>query len=192
MEIARLPAQALLEQSHRSSARVLLVLQLAPGILAAERVRHHGRHNFGPDAPCAGASFLDHGLRRAMLPTARGNGHRTAACLRGPVELWKNSMPLAREDVLALELIVDIADGRAVRGRDLARRVGLKPRSLEQLLQRLARNGILVGQRGGQGGYRLARDAALISASDVVRAARKEPPRLKFIRSSSAVRLKLS
>ena len=97
-------------------------------------------------------------------------------------------MPLAREDVLALELIVDIADGRAVRGRDLARRVGLKPRSLEQLLQRLARNGILVGQRGGQGGYRLARDAALISASDVVRAARNEPPRLKFIRRSSAVK----
>src|SRR5262249_7221867 len=93
------------------------------------------------------------------------------------------------EDVLALELIVDIADGRAVRGRDLARRLGLRPRSLEQLLQRLARNGILVGQRGGQGGgYRLARDAALISASAVVRAARREPPRLKFIRRSSAVK----
>ena len=137
-----------------------------------------------------GFSFLDH--RQASLHYAScgvGQRHRMAACLRGLVELWKNSMPPAREDVLALELIVDIADGRAVRGRDLARRLGLKPRSLEQLLQRLARNGILVGQRGGQGGgYRLARDAALISASDVVRAARTEPPRLKFIRRSSAVR----
>jgi DNA-binding IscR family transcriptional regulator len=91
---------------------------------------------------------------------------------------------------ILLEVIVDIADGRAVKGRDLARRRGLKPRSLEQLLQRLARKGIVVGQRGGQGGgYRLARDAALITASDVVRAARSGQSRKpRFIRGSSAVK----
>jgi len=60
---------------------------------------------------------------------------------------------------------------------------------LEQLLQRLARKGILVGQRGAQGGYRLAREAAQISVGDVVRAARSGPLRKpKFIRGSSAVK----
>jgi Rrf2 family protein len=98
-------------------------------------------------------------------------------------------MPLAREDVLALEVVVDIADGRAIKGPDLARRRGLQPRSLEQLLQKLTRKGILVGQRGAQGGYRLAREAAQISVSDVVRAARSDPLRKpKFIRGSSAVK----
>jgi len=98
-------------------------------------------------------------------------------------------MPLSRQDVLALEVVVDIANGRAARAPDLARRRSLKPRSLEQLLQRLARKGILVGQRGNQGGYWLGRKAALISASDVVRAARRKPSRKpKFVRGSSAVK----
>jgi Rrf2 family protein len=97
-------------------------------------------------------------------------------------------MPLSHQDVLALEVVVDLADGRAVRAPDLAQRRGLKSRSLEQILQRLTREGILVGQRGGLGGgYRLARDAALISAGEVVRAARREPPKPKF-RCSSAVK----
>jgi Rrf2 family transcriptional regulator, iron-sulfur cluster assembly transcription factor len=98
-------------------------------------------------------------------------------------------MPLSRQDVLALEVVVAIANGRTSRAPDLVRRLGLKPRSLEQLLQRLARKGILAGQRGSGGGYRLARGADQISASEVVRAARSRLSRKpKFVRGSSGVK----
>ena len=57
-----------------------------------------------------------------------------------------------------------------LRGPGLARRRGLQAGSLEQLLQTVAGKGTLVGQRGAQGGYRLAREAAQIGVGDLVRA----------------------
>jgi Rrf2 family protein len=82
---------------------------------------------------------------------------------------------LMDEAVLALEVVIDIARLGPIKGADLALRRGLHPRHLEGLLHRLARKGIVVGERGRGGGYDLARDAALITACDVVRAARSEP-----------------
>jgi Rrf2 family protein len=79
---------------------------------------------------------------------------------------------LADEDVLALEVVIDIAKHGLAKGSHIASRQGLHPRYLERLLHRLARRGMLQSERGRLGGYQLARDAALIRASDVVRAAR--------------------
>ena len=78
---------------------------------------------------------------------------------------------LIDETVLAIEVVIDIARLGPIKGADLALRQGLHPRHLEGLLQRLARNGIVVGERVRGGGYDLARNATLITACDVVWAA---------------------
>lgn len=50
----------------------------------------------------------------------------------------------------------------------VARRVGAPPNYLGKLLQSLAREGIVVSQKGLHGGWALGRDAAEISLADVV------------------------
>lgn len=80
---------------------------------------------------------------------------------------------LPRRDLAAIEAVLDIAyHGGAdpVRGAEVADRLGVPPRYLEQSLQALARGGILVAQRGPRGGYRLARERRRISVADIVRA----------------------
>jgi Rrf2 family protein len=79
------------------------------------------------------------------------------------------------ESLLAIEVVVDIAVLGLAKATELALRQGLHPRYLERLLRRLARKGIIMGARGRQGGYQLARAAALIRASEVVLAATREP-----------------
>ncbi len=72
---------------------------------------------------------------------------------------------------LALEAVVDIAyHGGAdpVQSQDIARRLGLPRRYLEQVMQQLVRSGILRGMRGPRGGYRLARERRRITVADVV------------------------
>src|SRR5262249_12644666 len=86
---------------------------------------------------------------------------------------------LTDEGLLAIEVVVDIAVLGLARGSELALRQKLHPRYLERLLQTLARKGIIMGARGRQGGYQLARDAALIRASDVALAATGEPIRAR-------------
>jgi Rrf2 family protein len=92
------------------------------------------------------------------------------------------------EAVLAIEVVIDIARLGPVKGADLALRQGLHPRYLEGLLHRLAREGIVVGERGRGGGYDLARDATLITACDVVRAAKSEPTYKRKAHGTPAVR----
>lgn len=73
---------------------------------------------------------------------------------------------------LALEAVVDIAyhgGPEPVQSQDIARRLGLPRRYLEQVMQQLVRAGILRGVRGPRGGYRLARERRRISVGDVVR-----------------------
>jgi Rrf2 family protein len=73
---------------------------------------------------------------------------------------------------LALEAVADIAfHGGAVpvQSQDIARRLGLPRRYLEQVMQQLVRAGILKGLRGPHGGYRLARERRRISVGQVVR-----------------------
>lgn len=73
---------------------------------------------------------------------------------------------------LALEAVVDIAfhgGAEPVQSQDIARRLGLPRRYLEQVLQQLVRSGVLKGVRGPKGGYRLARERRRISVGEVVR-----------------------
>ena len=82
---------------------------------------------------------------------------------------------LTRKLTLAVEAVVDIAchgiDG-PVQSQDIAGRLALPKRYLEQVMQQLVRSGILKGVRGPRGGYRLAREPARITVGDVFRAVR--------------------
>lgn len=73
---------------------------------------------------------------------------------------------------LALEAVTDIAfNGGAepVQSQDIAERLGLPRRYLEQVMQQLVRAGVLKGVRGPRGGYRLARERRRITVGQVVR-----------------------
>jgi Rrf2 family protein len=77
--------------------------------------------------------------------------------------------------VLALEAVADIAfhgGTEPVQSQDIARRLCLPRRYLEQVMQQLVRAGILRGVRGPRGGYRLARERRRVSVGDVVRVVR--------------------
>ncbi len=72
---------------------------------------------------------------------------------------------------LALEAVCDIAyhgGAEPVQSQDIARRLDLPRRYLEQVMQQMVRAGILKGVRGPKGGYRLARERRRISVADVV------------------------
>jgi Rrf2 family transcriptional regulator, iron-sulfur cluster assembly transcription factor len=73
---------------------------------------------------------------------------------------------------LALEAVVDVAyhgGAEPVQSQDIARRLGLPRRYLEQVLQQLVRAGVLKGVRGPRGGYRLARERRRVSVGEIVR-----------------------
>jgi len=71
----------------------------------------------------------------------------------------------------ALQAIIEIARaGAVVPRKTLTARHEIPARFLEQILAQLVRSGILVGTRGPQGGYELARAPDEISVADVVRA----------------------
>ena len=53
--------------------------------------------------------------------------------------------------------------GRLVKGDALAEAQDVPGKFLEGILNQLRRNGIVVSQRGAEGGYRLARDPATIT-----------------------------
>ncbi|HFD14837.1 MAG TPA: Rrf2 family transcriptional regulator [Rhodospirillales bacterium] len=77
-----------------------------------------------------------------------------------------------RKLALAVEAIVDIAyhgSANPVQSQDIARRLGLPRRYLEQVMQQLVRAGVLRGVRGPRGGYRLARERRRITLGEIVR-----------------------
>jgi Rrf2 family protein len=74
---------------------------------------------------------------------------------------------------IAMEAVLDVAfhGGSApVRGAEIAARVGVPRRSLENTLQALVRAGVLVAQRGPRGGYRLGRERRRIGLGEIVEA----------------------
>ncbi|KAA5606630.1 Rrf2 family transcriptional regulator [Roseospira marina] len=80
---------------------------------------------------------------------------------------------IPRRHLAAIEAVLDIAYHGGpvpVRGAEIADRLGLPRRYLEQSLQTLARAGILLAQRGPRGGYRLARERRRITVGEIVRA----------------------
>jgi len=79
---------------------------------------------------------------------------------------------LSKKLLFAIEAVVDIAYNTGpgpVRSTDISRRQGIPRRYLEQVLQHLVHRGILAGQRGPRGGYRLARERRRITVGEIVR-----------------------
>ena len=70
----------------------------------------------------------------------------------------------------ALLALASKPDATPVRAEDLARSQELPVKFVENILVELRRAGIVTSQRGGGGGYRLARPAAAITPADVIRA----------------------
>ncbi|MEG1744102.1 MAG: Rrf2 family transcriptional regulator [Ruthenibacterium sp.] len=74
----------------------------------------------------------------------------------------------------ALRLMIDLAlhsDGVAVPLKEIAARQDISVKYLEQIVPPLARAGLVQSVRGAGGGYRLAHNAAVCTAGDILRAA---------------------
>lgn len=59
---------------------------------------------------------------------------------------------------------------RACNTKEIARTYGIPVELLAKILQKLAKNGLLVSQHGAEGGYALAKDPSSVTAFDVIRA----------------------
>jgi Rrf2 family protein len=70
----------------------------------------------------------------------------------------------------ALLTLAAAPDGVLVKGEDLAAAQQLPQRFLENIMIQLRRAGIVVSQRGAEGGYGLSRPADQINVADVLRA----------------------
>jgi Rrf2 family protein len=70
--------------------------------------------------------------------------------------------------VRALCTLAD-AEGNAVTAEALAQSQGLPAKFLESILNDMRRAGLLLSQRGAEGGYRLSRAPSEISVADVIR-----------------------
>ena len=83
---------------------------------------------------------------------------------------------LSKRLLFAVEAIVDIAyhsGNRPVQSGEISERQGIPRRYLEQVLQHLVKRGVLTGQRGPRGGYRLARERRRITLGEIVRVMRQ-------------------
>lgn len=97
---------------------------------------------------------------------------------------------LSRKTALALEAVLDIAYNARpdpVQSRDITARQGIPQRYLEQVLQRLVREGVLRGVRGPRGGYTLARERRRVTLGDVVRVVQSLEGDDEFAPSSAAL-----
>jgi Rrf2 family iron-sulfur cluster assembly transcriptional regulator len=80
---------------------------------------------------------------------------------------------LSEKQVAAIDAVLDIAlhgGAAAVRSGEITKRHDIPRRYLEPVLQQLSRADILVGIRGPNGGYRLARERRHITLGDLIRA----------------------
>lgn len=78
----------------------------------------------------------------------------------------------SRKLMFAIEAVVDIAYNATdapVQSKDIAGRQEIPHRYLEQVLQRLVREGLLSGVRGPRGGYRLARERRRVTLGQITR-----------------------
>ncbi|SDG07166.1 transcriptional regulator, BadM/Rrf2 family [Limimonas halophila] len=83
---------------------------------------------------------------------------------------------LSKKLLFAIEAVVDIAynaGAQPVRSTEISRRQGIPRRYLEQVLQQLVHHGVLAGQRGPRGGYRLARERRRITVGEIIRIVRQ-------------------
>lgn len=78
---------------------------------------------------------------------------------------------LTKKLLFGIEAVLDVAynaESRPVQASAITKRQGIPKRYLEQVLQALVRAGVLTGQRGPKGGYRLARDPESITIAEIV------------------------
>ncbi|MDH3472148.1 MAG: Rrf2 family transcriptional regulator [Rhodospirillales bacterium] len=83
---------------------------------------------------------------------------------------------LSKKLLFAIEAVVDIAyhaGPTPVRSNEISERQGIPRRYLEQVLQQLVHHGVLAGQRGPRGGYRLARERRRITVGEIIRIVRR-------------------
>ena len=78
-------------------------------------------------------------------------------------------------------------DTRPVKGETLAMAQQIPVKFLENILLDLRRGGLVVSQRGADGGYRLSRPAAEISLADVIRAVDGPLANIRGIRPEAAI-----
>ena len=97
---------------------------------------------------------------------------RIGPCTIHAFESPQTPMPLlSYKSIMAVSTVVDVAlysRERPVLAFDLAKRLHVRARHLEPVIQALAREGILVGVRGRNGGYKLAKERRAISAYDIL------------------------
>ena len=70
--------------------------------------------------------------------------------------------------IWALIALADVPEGQYLGAGAIATKIGARPNYLGKLLQILAREGLVVSQKGQRGGYRLARDPDRIRLIDVL------------------------
>jgi Rrf2 family protein len=72
--------------------------------------------------------------------------------------------------LISLKHIATLGRDRSASTKEMAEAYGIPAPILSKVLQRLVREGFLVSEQGVNGGYRLARDPARITALEVIRA----------------------
>src|SRR5437763_14666823 len=72
--------------------------------------------------------------------------------------------------LMAMKHLAEHAQKGACSAKDVAQAYGSPQEALAKILQRLVKAGLLHSQHGTNGGYTLSRDAAKISAFEVIRA----------------------
>ncbi len=77
---------------------------------------------------------------------------------------------IALKHFAAVRAVTGSVEGPALSAKELAELSGIPLPLLSKLLQKLGKTGFLVSEYGTNGGYRLARDPAEITALEVIRA----------------------
>lgn len=72
--------------------------------------------------------------------------------------------------LIALRHLAKQRRSNALSTKEIAQAYGIPSELLAKVLQKLARNGLVLSQHGAEGGYILAREPATVTAFDVVRA----------------------
>ena len=94
------------------------------------------------------------------------------ARVRVKLRTEKLRIPARTDYALRASVALAAADGGYMKAGTLARNEGIPFEYLQNILRDLRRAGLLVAQRGYDGGYRLARGADVITVSEVLEAVR--------------------
>jgi len=91
---------------------------------------------------------------------------------------------LSQKDAIIIAAVADVAlharDGATI-APTIAARLNMPSRYFETILRRLVHRGILVGKRGFEGGYELAREPHLIKVVDILQAVGEPPLEIQLV-----------